>query len=114
MNLLFMLSACRQAVGLKLKAASAWLSKCRQIRPSSEIPVQPASDARRHSIVCCCLLCEQQGTGEQAMRSVGGDYRRFLARVRSPDLRDRSFDEGPALSQNLAQSIGSRSRHAAR
>ena len=38
-------------------------------------------DPSRHSAVCCCRLCEQRGTGEQAMRSVGGDYRRFLARV---------------------------------
>ena len=114
MNLLFMLSACRRAVGRKLKAASAWLAKCCQIRPSSEAPIPPASDARRHSIVCCCLRCEQQGTGEQAMRSVGGDYRRFLARVRSTDRLDRSSDEGPALSQNLAQSIGSHSHRAAR
>ncbi len=30
---------------------------------------------------CCCRLCEQLGTGEQAMRSVRGDYQRFLARL---------------------------------
>ena len=35
------------------------------------------------SVAACraCSLCEQRGTGEQAMRSVGGDYRRFLARL---------------------------------
>jgi len=43
--------------------------------------VSRAPDARRHSAVCCCRLCEQRGTGEQAMRSVGGDYQRFLARL---------------------------------
>ena len=43
--------------------------------------VPRAPDASRHSAVCCCRLCEQRGTGEQAMRSVGGDYQRFLARL---------------------------------
>jgi hypothetical protein len=43
--------------------------------------VSRTPDPRRHSAVCCCGLCEQRGTGEQAMRSVGGDYRRFLARL---------------------------------
>ena len=43
--------------------------------------VSRTPDTRRHSAVCCCTLCEQRGTGEQAMRAVGGDYRRFLARL---------------------------------
>jgi len=43
--------------------------------------VSRAPDPRRHSVVCCCCLCEQRGTGEQAMRLVGGDYQRFLARL---------------------------------
>lgn len=46
---------------------------------------QPLSpQPRQHSVVCCCLLCEQYGTGEQAMRSVRGDYAQFLALVVSP------------------------------
>ena len=77
-TLLFMLSACRRTVGRKLKAASAWLRTWGHRAPSASASSSPASDTRRHTPVCCCLRCEQQGTGEQAMRSVRGDYRRFL------------------------------------
>ncbi len=47
--------------------------------PSAVSTISPQPDPRRHSPVCCCSLCEQCGTGEQAMRSVRGDYQRFLA-----------------------------------
>jgi len=66
MNLLLSLSVPRQPPGSQAAATST---------------VSRAPDPRRHSAVCCCRLCEQRGTGEQAMRSVGGDYQRFLARL---------------------------------
>ena len=66
LTLLPSLSTARQSAGSQATAAST---------------VLPAPDPRRHSAVCCCRLCEQRGTGEQAMRSVGGDYQRFLARL---------------------------------
>ena len=66
LTLLLSLSPPRQAPGSRAPAVST---------------VSRPPDPRRHSAVCCCRLCEQRGTGEQAMRSVGGDYRRFLARV---------------------------------
>ena len=65
-TLLPSLSTSRQATGSQTAAVST---------------VPPAADPRRHSAVCCCRLCEQRGTGEQAMRSVGGHYQRFLARL---------------------------------
>ena len=77
LTLLFALSAPRRAsepqTGLNHSAADA--------------TVPQAPDPRRHSVVCCCLLCEQHGTGEQALRAVRGDYARFLARVASPKPR---------------------------
>ena len=66
LTLLLSLSTARQAAGSQAPAVST----------ASRTP-----DPRRHSAVCCCRLCEQLGTGEQAMRSVGGDYQRFLARL---------------------------------
>ena len=66
LTLLPSLSTPRQATGSQAAAVSTVLL---------------APDPRRHSAVCCCRLCEQRGTGEQAMRSVGGDYQRFLARL---------------------------------
>ena len=66
LTLLLSLSPPRQATGSQAAAAST---------------VSRTPDPRRHSAVCCCRLCEQRGTGEQAMRSVGGDYQRFLARL---------------------------------
>ena len=83
MNLLFMLSACRRAVGRQLSAASTWLRARGQRPPSAPAASSPASDTRRHTPVCCCLLCEQQDAGEQAMRAARGDYRRFLRFVGS-------------------------------
>ncbi len=65
-KLLPTLSPPRQATGSQAAATST---------------VSRTPDPRRHSAVCCCGLCEQRGTGEQAMRSVGGDYQRFLARL---------------------------------
>ena len=46
--------------------------------PPTERSLTSLPDPRLHSPVCCCLLCEQAGTGEQAMRSAGGDYERFF------------------------------------
>ncbi len=46
---------------------------------SASVPRAP--DPTRHSSVCCCLLCEQHGTGEQAMRQARGNYSRFLSFV---------------------------------
>ena len=66
MNLLLSTSTSHQVTGRQAAATST---------------VSRSPDPRRHSAVCCCKLCEQRGTGEQAMRAVGGDYRRFLARV---------------------------------
>ena len=66
LTLLPSLSTSRQAAGSQAPATST---------------VLPTPDPRRHSAVCCCRFCEQRGTGEQAMRSVGGDYQRFLARL---------------------------------
>ena len=68
LTLLSTLSASRQVIGGRVPAVST---------------VSRTPDPSKHSAVCCCSLCEQRGTGEQAMRSVGGDYRRFLARVGS-------------------------------
>ena len=66
LTLLSTLSTSRQATGSQATAVSTF----------SRTP-----DPSKHSAVCCCSLCEQRGTGEQAMRSVGGDYQRFLARL---------------------------------
>jgi integrase len=83
-SLLPSLSTSRQATARQAPAASAFS------RPP---------DCRRHSAVCCCSLCELRGTGEQAMRSVGGDYRRFLARVGNipSSLLSRSRDAASSL-----------------
>ena len=94
LTLLRLLSACRQTVGRKLIAASSWLLGFRKRRPSALAPALLLS--RRHSPVCCCLLCEQHDTGEQAMRSVGGDYRRFLAFVGTPRSVDGYTADAPA------------------
>ena len=69
-------------------ADSAFSAKHEQPSPSAGAHAPPTPDPRRHSMVCCCLLCEQRGTGEQAMRSAHGDYGRFLASVRSAAPRD--------------------------
>jgi len=65
-NSLSSLSTTRQAADSRATADSAFVR---------------APDPGRHSAVCCCRLCERCGTGEQAMRSVSGDYQRFLARL---------------------------------
>ena len=107
LTLLFMLSACRRAVGRRLAAASAWLRSRGQRSPSALAAASPATDPRRHAPVCCCLRCEEHGTGEQAMRAVGGDYARFLDRVVSPKSRTASpagQAEGPSCSVPFALS----------
>ena len=68
--------------GLRRMAGSASIEPDRQ-RPSAGTGTAPPPDPSRHSMVCCCLLCEQYGTGEQAMRAAQGDYGQFLASVRS-------------------------------
>ena len=62
----------------------ATLSSLSFTPPPAKPTLASPPDPRFHSPVCCCLLCERSGTGEQAMRSVGGDYARFLAHVASP------------------------------
>ena len=57
------------------------LSPARQ--PAAVSTVSQRPDPSKHSAVCCCSLCEQRGTGEQAMRAARGDYRRFLRFVGS-------------------------------
>ena len=73
--LLFLLSACHRAVGRKLAAASVWLRRRGQSPPSALAASSPATEPRRHTPVCCCLLCEAHGSGEPAMRAARGDYR---------------------------------------
>ena len=82
-TLLLALSACRRTVGRKLLSSSAWLRGLCQRSPSALAASSPISDSRRHTPVCGCVLCEQQGTGEQAMRAACGDYGRFLRLVGS-------------------------------
>ena len=66
LTLLSSLSTPRQAADSQAESGSAFV----------RVP-----DPGLHSAVCCCRLCEQRGTGEQAMRSVRGDYQQFLARL---------------------------------
>ena len=68
LTLLSTLSTPRQATGSQAPTVST---------------ISPTPDPSKHSAVCCCTLCEQRGTGELAMRSVSGDYHRFLVRVGS-------------------------------
>ena len=73
--------------GAKIMAGSAFLLEHKRPRPSVGVNIPPTADPRRHSMVCCCLLCEQHDAGEQAMRSVGGDYGQFLTFARSAALQ---------------------------
>ena len=82
LTLLSALSSHPRGAGRNPQANSSVPAESRPVQGSVQLP-----DPRRHSPVCCCLLCEQQGTGEQAMRSVRGNYRRFLARVHAPAAR---------------------------
>ena len=66
-------------MSLLLSTSPSRQAACSQAPAVSTASLTP--DPSRHSAVCCCTLCEQRGTGEQAMRAVGGDYRRFLVRV---------------------------------
>ena len=90
LTLLFAMSAPRRAEDCKFELNHSASSVCKPLSPSAATSVPRQPDPRRHSVVCCCLLCELHDTGEQAMRAVGGDYARFLARVASPlSLSDR-------------------------
>ena len=90
------MSASRREAGQKIELNHSASAGHAQPSSSAEATFPRAPDPSRHSLVCCCLLCEQRGTGEQAMRSVGGDYARFLARVASPRPRsDASADDRP-------------------
>ena len=80
-TLLLSMSRCRRAAARIVPGRGAAPGQPTQAPPSAERPLAPSPDPRLHSVVCCCLLCEQSATGEQAMRSVGGDYERFLAQV---------------------------------
>lgn len=87
LTLLFAMSAPRRAVDRIPELNHSAPSDREQLPPSADASVPRLPDPRRHSVVCCCLRCELHGTGEQAMREVGGDYARFLARVASPISR---------------------------
>ena len=80
-NSLLPMSRCRRAAARIVPGRCAAPGQPTQAPPSSERPLAPSPDPRLHSVVCCCLLCEHSATGEQAMRSVDGDYERFLAQV---------------------------------
>ena len=88
--MLFPMSPCRRTVGHKSEPDATSALKLTQERLEAGADSSPRPDPRRHSSVCCCLLCEQVGTGEQAVRSVAGDYERFLASVTSPAPRSGS------------------------
>ena len=90
MTLLLPMSPCRRMAGHKPELGATSASKQTQERLAAGADSSPRPNPRRHSPVCCCLLCEQAGTGEQAMRSVRGDYERFLASVASPVTRTGS------------------------
>ena len=83
LTLLFAMSAPRRVAGARSELNHSASSNLQPPSPpvAAAVPRQP--DSRRHSAVCCCHLCELHDTGEHAMRSVGGDYARFLARVAS-------------------------------
>ena len=83
LTLLLPLSASRRSAGSSGELIHSAEPVCSQPLPSAGATAPRMPDPRRHSVVCCCLLCEQHGTGEQAMRAVGSDYERFLARVSS-------------------------------
>ena len=83
LTLLLLLSALRRTAGSSSELIRSAEPDQAQLATSADATFPRAPNPRRHSAVCCCMLCEQQGTGEQAMRSVGGDYRRFLAIVGS-------------------------------
>ena len=87
LTLLFAMSASRREAGQKIELNHSASAGHAQPSSSAEATFPRTPDPSRHSLVCCCRLCEQRGTGEQAMRSVGGDYARFLARVASPRPR---------------------------
>ena len=99
LTLLFLMSASRRTAGHKPELGATSASKQTQERLAAGADSSPRPDPRRHSLVCCCLLCEQSGTGEQAMRSVGGDYERFLASVASPAPRACSPTASPKPSR---------------
>jgi len=81
------MSASRREAGQKIELNHSGSAGHAQPSSSAEATFPRTPDPSRHSLGCCCLLCEQRGTGEQAMRSVGGDYARFLACVASPRPR---------------------------
>ena len=83
LTLLFAMSAPRRVAGARSELNHSASSNVQPPSPSVAAAVPRQPDPRRHSAVCCCLLCELHDTGEQAMRAVGGDYDRFLARVAS-------------------------------
>ena len=99
LTLLFLMSASRRTAGHTPEADATSALKLTQERLAAEADSSPRPGPRRHSPVCCCSLCEQAGTGEQAMRSVGGDYERFLASVASPVARAGSPTASPKPSR---------------
>ena len=87
LTLLFAMSALRRATARTTGLINSASLDHAQPPPPAETTFPHTPDSSRHSAVCCCLLCEQRGTGEQAMRAAGGDYDHFLAHVASPRPR---------------------------
>jgi hypothetical protein len=67
-------------------AGSAFSSEHAQPGPPAAVNQPQTPEPRGHSTVCCCLLYEQHGTGEQSIRSSRGDYGQFLVSIRSAAL----------------------------
>jgi hypothetical protein len=71
--------------------------------PRADSRCAPLPDSRRHSPVCSCQLCEQRVTGEQAMRSARGNYRRFL---KASSRRKRRYRHLRGCTKNRTYSVG--------
>ena len=100
LTLLFLMSASRRTAGHKSEPDATSTLRQTQERFADGADSSSRPDPRRHSPVCCCLLCEKSDSGEQAMRAVGGDYARFLARVASAKpLKDRPTNDRPKPSR---------------
>ena len=95
-TLLFLMSRQRRLARRKSQRHADVPIPSTQAQPAERSPTS-LPNPRLHSPVCCCLLCEQTGTGEQAMRSVGGDYEQFLAHVGSARV--------PAISQTATSNL---------
>jgi hypothetical protein len=107
-TLLLAMSRRTKSTDRTLQGATVSPAQPMQPSPPAERPPGSPPDPRLHSAVCCCLLCEQAATGEQAMRSVGGDYGRFLTQIGaslpSSALQSTAASNLPATLQPLPHS----------